>query len=107
MSSAISADGSARDAHGKNQNGCGIVSADNAQGIQISWISTGVKRMVWEVYKITVTHYLQDGDDKMFEIEEPIICKHMFDRRYGGSGIVLNRIFDEAKAYALERAKHE
>ena len=107
MSNAISADGSARDVHGKNQNGCGIVSADNAQGIQISWISTGVKRMVQEVYKITVTHYLQDEDGKRFEVEEPIICKHIWDRRYGGSVIVLNRIFDEAKAYALGRAKHE
>lgn len=69
--------------------------------------ATGVKRMVREVYKIIVTHYLQDEDGERFEIEEPIICKHILDRRDGGSGIVLNRMFDEAKAYALERDKHE
>lgn len=63
--------------------------------------------MVQEVYKITVTHYLQDEDGERFEIEEPIVCQHIWDRTYGGSGIVLNRMFDEAKAYALERAKHE
>ena len=63
--------------------------------------------MVREVYKITVTHYLEDEDGERFEVEEPIICKHIWDRRYGGSGIVLNQMFDETKAYALERAKHE
>ena len=63
--------------------------------------------MVQEVYKITVTHYLQDEDGERFELEEPIVCQHIWDRTYGGSGVILNRLFDEAKAYALERAKHE
>lgn len=63
--------------------------------------------MVQEVYKITVTHYLQDEDGKRFEVEEPIICQHIFDRTFCGQGIILNQMFDRMKAYVLERAKNE
>ena len=61
--------------------------------------------MVQEVYKITVTHSLQDEDGERFEIEEPIVCQHIWDRTYGGSDVILNRMFDETKAFALRRAK--
>ena len=63
--------------------------------------------MVQEVYKIIVTHYMQDENGERFEIEEPIVCQHICDRTYGGSGVILNRMFDEAKAFALRRAKND
>ena len=63
--------------------------------------------MVQEVYKIIVTHYMQDEDGEKYELEEPIVCQHIWDRTYGGSGVILNRMFDEAKAFALRRAKND
>lgn len=50
---------------------------------------------------------MQDEDGEKYELEEPIVCQHICDRTYGGSGVILNRMFDEAKAFALRRAKND
>ena len=63
--------------------------------------------MVQEVYKIIVTHYMQDENGEKYELEEPIACQYICDRAYGGSGVILNRMFDETKAFALRRAKND
>lgn len=66
-----------------------------------------MKRMVQEVYKITLTHYIQDEEGEKCELEEPIVCQHIWDRTFCGHEIILNKMFDSMKAYVLERDKHE
>lgn len=63
--------------------------------------------MTQEVYKITLTHYIQDEKGEKFEIEEPIICQHIVERTFCGHGIILNQMLDRVKAYVLERARNE
>ena len=57
-----------------------------------------------EAYRLVMTHYMVDettGDK--FTIDEPLCIEQVFDRRYYGGPILLNRMFDELKAYALDR----
>ena len=62
--------------------------------------------MDFEVYKITITHYMQSEDGDTFDIEDPIVCQQMLPYgNYGGSSIILNEMFDRLKTFALERAK--
>lgn len=57
-----------------------------------------------EEYKIVLTHYMIDTTTgERINLDEPICIKQVFDRRYCGSPILLNRMFDELKAYALAR----
>lgn len=59
-----------------------------------------------EQYKIVLTHYAVDGTtgDK-YTIDEPLCITQVIDRRYCNSPILLNRMFDELKAYALAKAE--
>lgn len=57
-------------------------------------------------YRLVLTHYAVDertGDK--YSIDEPLCIRQVYDRRYcdGGSPILLNRMFDELKAYALSK----
>lgn len=61
-----------------------------------------------EAYKIVLTHYAVDiTTGEHIKLDEPLCIEQGFDRRYcgGGSPILLNRMFDELKAYALARAE--
>ena len=64
--------------------------------------------MVFEGYKMVLTHYIVDSDTgKRIVIDEPIITEQVFDRSYGGSPIILNRMFNEMKEYTLNRMAKE
>lgn len=59
-----------------------------------------------EAYKIVLTHYAVDiTTGEHIKLDEPLCIEQVFDRTYGGSPILLNRMFDELKAYALARAE--
>ena len=59
-----------------------------------------------EAYKIVLTHYAVDKTTgEHIKLDEPICVEQVFDRIYGGGPILLNRMFDELKAYALARAE--
>lgn len=59
-----------------------------------------------EGYKIVLTHYAVDTTTgEHIKLEAPICIEQVFDRKYGGSPILLNRMFDELKNYALARAE--
>lgn len=58
-----------------------------------------------EVYKLVLTHDMIDEETfEKTKLDEPLCIEHVFDRQYGGIPILLNRMFDELKAYALEYA---
>ena len=62
--------------------------------------------MIVEAYKIVLTHYMVDTKTgERIKLEEPICYEHAFDRTYGGSPILLNRILDEMKAHVLAEAE--
>lgn len=59
-----------------------------------------------EEYKLVLTHYLVDKTTgERIKLDEPLCIEHVFDRTHCGSPILLNRMFDEMKAYALARAE--
>lgn len=59
-----------------------------------------------EQYRLVLTHYAVDTETgKHIKLDEPFCIEQVFDRRYCGSPILLNRMFDQLKAYALERAE--
>ena len=57
-----------------------------------------------EIYRLTLTHYVFDEDTgERIRLEEPICVEQIYDRRYGGSPIILNRMCDEMKHYILDK----
>lgn len=57
-----------------------------------------------EAYRLTLTHYaVNEVTGEKFRLDDPIVGEQTFDRRYGGSLIILNRIFDEMKEYVLTK----
>ena len=57
-----------------------------------------------EEYKLVLTHYVIDETTgSRITLDEPLCIKNVVDRRYCGNPILLNRMFDELKAYALEK----
>ena len=57
-----------------------------------------------EAYRIVLTHYIVDKTTgERIKLDEPLYIEQVFDRTYGGSPILLNRMFDELKAFALTR----
>ena len=57
-----------------------------------------------EEYRLVLTHYVvNEVTGERFRLDEPLCIEQVFDRRYGGSPIILNRMFDELKAYALDK----
>lgn len=64
-----------------------------------------------EEYKLVLTHYAVNmTTGEHIKLDEPLCIEQVFDQRYGGSSILLNRMFDELKAYALaklERSEDE
>jgi hypothetical protein len=59
---------------------------------------------MFEAYRLTLTHYaVNEVTGEKFKLDDPIATEQMFDRRYGGSPIILNRMFDKMKSYVLEK----
>ena len=57
-----------------------------------------------EEYRLVLTHCAVDEETgERFRLDEPICVAQVFDRRYGGSPIILNRMLDEMKAFALAK----
>ena len=60
-------------------------------------------KMIREAYKLTLTHYAVDENFDKIKLDEPIVVEHIFDRQFGGSPIILNRMLDEMRAYVLNK----
>lgn len=59
---------------------------------------------MFERYRIVLTHYIVDSDTgKKITLDEPVIIEQVFDRSYGSSPIILNRMLDEMKKYVLNK----
>ena len=60
-----------------------------------------------ETYRLILTHYMVDKTSgTSIKLDEPLCIEQVFDRTYySGGPILLNRMFDELKAYALERVE--
>lgn len=57
-----------------------------------------------EEYRLVLTHYaVNEVTLERFRLDEPICVAQVFDRRYGGTPIILNRMFDEMKAFVLKK----
>ena len=60
--------------------------------------------MKFETYTLVLNHdYEIDGE--ICKIDEPLIIKYCADRTMTGTGILLNRMFEEMKHEALKRAE--
>lgn len=63
---------------------------------------------MFEAYRLTLTHYAVDiATGEKFRLDAPIAIEQVFDRRYGGSPIILNRMLDEMKSYVLANMDKE
>lgn len=61
---------------------------------------------MFEKYRLVLTHYAVNSvTGENIKLDEPICIEQVFDRRYGGSPILINRLFDELKAYTLARVE--
>lgn len=61
---------------------------------------------MFETYRIVLTHYMVDETSgERIKLDEPLCIEQMFERTYCSGPIVLNRMFDELKAYALARVE--
>ena len=61
---------------------------------------------MFEQYRLVLTHYMiNPATGERIKLDEPLCIEQAFDRKYGGSPILLNRMFDEMKAYALTRVE--
>ena len=59
-----------------------------------------------ETYRLVLTHYMVDKTSgTSIKLDEPLCIEQVFDRTYYSGPILLNRMFDELKAYALERVE--
>lgn len=63
---------------------------------------------MFECYEIVLKNYVVNSESgEKFLIEEPIAVEHTFDRRFGGTPIIISRMLDEAKAYIVARMDGE
>lgn len=59
---------------------------------------------MFEAYRLTLTHYaVNKTTGEKISLDDPIAIEQMFDRRYGGSPIILNQMLDEMKSYVLAK----
>lgn len=57
-----------------------------------------------EAYRLTLSHYAVSEDmSEKFKLDDPVVIEQVFDRRFGGSPVVLNRMLDEMKAFVLKK----
>jgi hypothetical protein len=58
-----------------------------------------------EVYRIVVTHYIEDDKGNKTKLEEPIVCQHICINNIGNPVILLNDMLDKIKNFVLEKAE--
>ena len=60
-------------------------------------------KMVTEVYRLTLTHYIDDGENR-HRLEEPLVVQMIYDRRFMPQPICLNGMLDMMKDEVMRRA---
>ena len=60
--------------------------------------------MTQEVYKIVITHYMQDDKGNRMTLDEPIVCQNIYDRTFGSPVVLLNNMLDRIKEFVLRKA---
>lgn len=60
--------------------------------------------MTREVYKIVVTHYMEDDEGKKRMMDEPIVCQHICLRDFGNPVMLINDMFNKVRDYVLAKA---
>lgn len=59
---------------------------------------------MFEAYRLTLSHYAADEKTgEKFNLDDPICIEQIFDRTFGGSPIILNRMLDEMKRMVLAK----
>ena len=56
-----------------------------------------------EVYRLTLEHYLNDEDGNKHHLEDPLVVKAIYDRRYGSVPYLLNHMLDMMKDTVLRK----
>ena len=56
-----------------------------------------------EVYKLTLNHYMDDGENRV-SLDEPLVVQMIVDRRYTPVPICLNNMMDMMRDEMLRRA---
>lgn len=59
-----------------------------------------------ETYRLVLTHHMVDKETgERIKLDEPICVEYVIDRTYGSGPILLNRMFDELRAYTLAKVE--
>ena len=61
--------------------------------------------MIFETYTLILKHDYEMDGEVWSRIDEPLIVKYCTDRTITGTGILINRMFDEMKHEVLKRAE--
>lgn len=59
--------------------------------------------MTSEIYRLTLSHYLGDEEDRIM-IEEPLVVQMIFDRTFAPTPVCLNQMLDRMRDEVLRRA---
>ena len=68
-----------------------------------------------EIYELRLIHYMEDceGNGTLMEgfkdnktlLEEPIVCKSIYERNLGNHAVLINEMLDKMKDYVLARGR--
>ena len=56
----------------------------------------------WEIYSLRLDHYIQDESGR-HAIDEPLVVRVVYDRRYMPISICLNEMIDKMRKEVLRR----
>ena len=60
----------------------------------------------WEIYSLRLDHYIQDESGR-HAIDEPLVVRMVYDRRYTSMPICVNHMLDEMRREVLKRTANE
>lgn len=63
--------------------------------------------MTREVYKIVVSHYMEDDEGNKIMMDEPIVCQNIYDKSCiigHPESVVLNDMLNKIRAFVLGKA---
>lgn len=60
----------------------------------------------WEIYSLRLDHYIQDESGR-HAIDEPLVVRVVYDRRYMPISICLNEMIDKMRKEVLRRTVNE
>lgn len=61
---------------------------------------------MYEIYELRLDHYIEDQGDR-HSLDEPLVVKMMYDRRYVPLSICINSMIDKMRDEMLKRVVGE